>query len=264
MNCQDVQPRLIDYQRSRLEADVHAEIQAHLESCTACAREEAGEQALTELLEERLPQHAAPLALKRRLAAQWPTTSVSRPSWWRRWGGSLVPAFAVAAVLLVVMPLYYRHAILSQRSGSGMVAEAVNDHLRILSSQHPVDIESSAEHQVKPWFEGRLDFAPVVSFLGDEEFPLQGGAVGYFLDRKAAVFVFHRRLHAISLFVFRAEGLPWPARSREPLNSTEAYTTVARGFNVILWQSGELGYALVSDLGRHELMQLAQKLTAGV
>ena len=54
---------------------------------------------------------------------------------------------------------------------------AVNDHLRVLASQHPLDIESGGIHQVKPWFEGRLDFAPVVSFLGDEEFPLRGGAV---------------------------------------------------------------------------------------
>jgi anti-sigma factor (TIGR02949 family) len=261
MNCQEVQPRLLDYQRGRLVPSAREEIQTHLEGCTACSREEAAEQALTEVLEERLPQHAAPLVLKRRLAAQWPMTSVPRPSWWSRWGRSLVPAGAVAAVLLVVMPLYYQHAILSQRSGSGLVAEAVNDHLRILSSQHPLDIESSGMHQVKPWFEGRLDFAPVVSFLGDQEFPLQGGAVGYFLDRKAAVFLFHRRLHAISLFVFRADGLPWPARGREPLGNTEANTTVARGFNVILWQSGELGYALVSDLDRQELTQLALKLT---
>lgn len=83
-------------------------------------------------------------------------------------------------------------------------------------------------HQVKPWFEGRLDFAPVVSFLGDQEFPLQGGAVGYFLDRKAAVFIFHRRLDAISLFVFRAGDLPWPARGGEPLGNTDSRSRVQR------------------------------------
>jgi anti-sigma factor RsiW len=262
MNCEEVQARLLDYQRGRLESAAREEVQSHLEGCTACSREEATEQALSEVLEERLPQHAAPLALKRRLAAQWPMRSTPRPSWWSRWGRSLVPACAVAAVLLVVMPLYYQRAILSPRAGSVVIAEAVNDHLRILSSQHPLDIESSNMHQVKPWFEGRLDFAPAVSFLGDQEFPLQGGAVGYFLDRKAAVFVFHRRLHVISLFVFRADGLPWPAGGREPLRNTEASMAVARGFNVMLWQSGELGYALVSDLDRQELTQLALKLTS--
>jgi len=161
------------------------------------------------------------------------------------------------------MPLYYQRAVVSPGDGPGMVVEAVNDHLRILSSRHPLDIESGGMHQVKPWFEGRLDFAPVVGFLGDQEFPLQGGAVGVFLDRKAAVFVFHRRLHAISLFVFRAEGLPWPTRGLTRVADAEAHATVARGFTVILWRSGGLGYALVSDVNRQELTQLAVKIAGG-
>ena len=256
MQCQDARSHLLDYQRGRLAPEAREQIHAHLETCAGCAREEATERALTELLEQRLPQHAAPLGLKRRLAAQWPATPRFRPSWWSRWGRAVIPAVAVAAVLLTVMPLYYQQAPIPP----GMVAEAVNDHLRVLSSQHPLDVESGQMHQVKPWFEGRLDFAPVVSFLGDREFPLQGGAVGYFLDRKAAVFVFHRRLHVISLFVFRADGLPWPAGGPERVGGAEARITGARGFNVMLWRSGELGYALVSDVDRQELAQLAGKI----
>ena len=96
-------------------------------------------------------------------------------------------------------------------------------------------------------------FAPVVTFGGDAEFPLQGGAIEYFLDRRAAVFVYKRRLHTVSLLVFRAEGLPWPAGGRR---STQA----ERGFNVVLWRGGELGYALVSDLDAPELAELAGRL----
>jgi anti-sigma factor RsiW len=141
-----------------------------------------------------------------------------------------------------------------------MVAEAVNDHLRILSSQHPLDIENGGMHQVKPWFEGRLDFAPVVRFLGDQDLPLQGGAVGYYLDRKAAVFVFHRRLHTVSLFVFRADGLPWPTRGLQRIGRAQAHVSAARGFNLVLWREGELGYALVSDVDMLEVTHLAEKL----
>jgi anti-sigma factor RsiW len=262
MNCQDVQAHLLDSQRGRLGPEIDEALRGHLASCAACAHEEAAERMLTETLERRLPQHAAPLGLKRRLAASWPTVTASRPSWWSRWGRSLVPAAAVAMMLLAVIPLVYQHG-LSQRNGRGMVAEAVNDHLRVLSSQHPLDIESGGMHQVKPWFEGRLDFAPVVPFAGDADFPLQGGAVGYFLDRRAAVFVFHRRLHAISLFVFRADGLPWPNRALEPLGKLEAHATATRGFNVLLWRTGGLGYALVSDVDGAELKQLAVKLSGG-
>jgi anti-sigma factor RsiW len=173
-----------------------------------------------------------------------------------------MPAMAVAAVLLTVLPLYYQQRG-ARALSAGLVTEAVNDHLRILSSQHPLDVETGDFHRVKPWFEGRLDFAPRVSFLGDADFPLRGGAVGYFLDRKAAVFVFNRRLHAVSLFVFRADGLPWPARELTPLGNARAYTASTRGFNAVLWRSGELGYALVSDVDAAELAQLAAKVAGG-
>ena len=263
MNCDDVRPHLLDYQRGRLSARLQEDVRAHLQTCSACEHEIAAEALLTEVLEHRLPQHGAPLALKRRLAGQWPLTARLKPSWWARWGRTLVPALATAAVLLIAVPVYYQQAGRSQNDGSaGMVTEAVTDHLRLLASQHPLDVESGDMHRVKPWYEGRLDFAPVVHFLGDEEFPLAGGAVGYFLDRKAAVFVFHRRLHAISLFVFPARGVPWPTRGLDSLGPVKAYRSDDRGFHVILWRKGEQGCALVSDVDLPELTRLAERLAA--
>jgi anti-sigma factor RsiW len=264
MECRDVRLHLLDYRQGRLQPDLHGDLRAHLEECPACSRADAEDQVLTELLERRLPQYPASLALKRRLATGWPSVPAVPRSWWNRWGRSLVPAVGVAVVLLVALPLYYQRTIPGRDTGpAGMVREAANDYVRLLSSQHPLEIESGGIHQVKPWFEGRLDFAPVVSFEGNQEFPLRGGAVGYFLDRKAAVFVYSRRLHTISLFVFRAEGLPWPTRGLEPLGESRAYVTASRGFNVILWRAEGLGYALVSDLDGRELLQLGAKLAAG-
>ena len=175
MNCDDVRPQLLDYQRGRLSARLQEDVRAHVQTCSACEHEIAAEALLTEVLEHRLPQHGAPLALKRRLASQWPLTARRQPSWWARWGRTLAPALATAAVLLIAVPVYYQQARRSQNDGSAsMVTEAVTDHLRLLASQHPLDVESGDMHRVKPWYEGRLDFAPVVHFLGDEEFPLAG------------------------------------------------------------------------------------------
>jgi anti-sigma factor RsiW len=114
-------------------------------------------------------------------------------------------------------------------------------------------------HQVKPWFAGRVDFAPELGFGGDEDFPLQGGAVALFMDRKAAAFEFKRRLHPITLFVFRAEGLVFPSVT-QPIAGSKAAVQTERGFHVLLWRHADLGYALVSDLDQHELAQLAEKL----
>ena len=264
MDCREARDHLAEFQRGQLRPDVQGDVRAHLEACAACSRVYVEERALTEILERRLPQHPAPLALKRRLAAQWPAAPLPARSRWRRWGLSMAPVLAVAIMLLVAIPVYIARTTVDRTDGTAsMVREAVNDYLRLVSSQHPLEIQSGGIHQVKPWFEGRLDFAPVISFDGDQEFPLHGGAVGYFLDRKAATFVYSRRLHTISLFVFRAEGLPWPTRGLEPMGNAQAYVTVARGFNVVLWRAGELGYALVSDLDAPELLRLGSKLAGG-
>ena len=139
----------------------------------------------------------------------------------------------------------------------------MNDHVRVLIAQQPLEVRSGGIHQVRPWFAGRLDFAPVVAFGGDEEFPLQGGAVGYFLDRKAAVLVYGHRLHTISLFVFRAEGLRWPRHGLTPVGAAHAYADTTRGFNALLWRRDDLGYVLVSDVEPAALRTLAARLAPG-
>ena len=105
-------------------------------------------------------------------------------------------------------------------------------------------------------------FALPSVFGGDEEFTLEGGSVGYYLDRQAAVLVYKRLLHRVSLFVFRAEGLSFP-RTDQTLGRVAATVTHARGFSVILWRDGELGYALVSDLNANELMRLGAHVANG-
>src|SRR5438309_11053716 len=105
MNCEDVRVRLVDYQRGRLPAAAHGDVRAHLEACADCTQAESVEQELTWVLERRLPQRPASLALKRRLAAQW---SSSPPvPWWHRWRPALAPAMAVAAVLVIGLPALY-------------------------------------------------------------------------------------------------------------------------------------------------------------
>jgi anti-sigma factor RsiW len=208
----------------------------------------------------RLPRYAAPAGLERRIRQQ--LAPVRAPRAGRAWVAPLVSAFAAAALVVVVV----RFVPPAREGGGGaagnaeMVTEAVNDHLRVVSSSHPVEIESGGIHQVKPWFTGRLEFAPRVGFSGDDEFPLVGGSVGYFRDRKAAVFVFKRRLHVITLLVFPAEGLPWPARGEVPVGNLSVSEQASRGFQVLMWQEAGLGYALVSDVNRHDLETLAARI----
>ena len=84
--------------------------------------------------------------------------------------------------------------------------------------------------------------------------------MGYFRDRKAAVFVFKRRLHTITLLVFPADGLAWAAARQRPLGRLTVTAEASRGFSVLLWKDGGLGYALVSDVSLPDLELLASRL----
>jgi anti-sigma factor RsiW len=262
MDCTDARAHLLDLQQGRLIPAAAAEVRAHLAGCADCTRAADAEAALTEAL-ERLPQHAASLALKRRLRLEWPAPAPERArrGVWR----ALAAGAALAAALVLAAPVAWDRLVTrpDREAAAVLVGEAVNDHERLLVAQQPLEVKSSDSHQVRPWFAGRLDFAPVVAFGGDEEFPLQGGAVGYYLDRKAAVLVYGYRRHVVSLVVFRAEGLRWPRRGLTPIGGVDVHLDAVRGFNTVLWRRGDLGYALVSDVEPATLRVLAERLTAG-
>jgi anti-sigma factor RsiW len=279
MDCHTVREHLKEYAAGRLEAAERSEVAGHLEGCADCRQTAAVEAELSAAL-GRLPRHDVPEALKRRLeglvasaattaapnAAPVPATATSRRrapgrwTWAWTWAAPFVSACAAAALVLVVVTSRTTAPRSTGGGPSDLVTEAVNDHLRVISSSRPVEIESGGIHQVKPWFTGRLDFAPRVAFSGDGDFPLVGGSVGYFHDRKAAVFVFKRRLHTITLLVLPPDGLDWPAERLTRLRHLSIAEETSRGFSVLLWRDGGLGYALISDVDSHDLEMLAARI----
>jgi anti-sigma factor RsiW len=261
MDCERSRDALLDEQRGRLTPELSQALRAHLQSCAECSLLKTQERALDALLQTRLPRPVAPRALRERLVTQLMAaapTAQQRASVRLPWLGALSAAAAVLLAAVLAWPLTSKQSAPQQ----SMWREAVNDHLRVVYAAQPIEIESGGIHQVKPWFTGRLDFAPDLMFSGDPEFPLLGGAIGYFIDRKAATLVFKRRLHTISCFVFRAQGLPWPQGEARPLagGRVQAVARSLDGFHIVLWRSGELGHALVSDAGESELLQLGTKL----
>lgn len=264
MTCDEARRQLLDLQRGTLSAEREREVSLHLEACAACARVRDEEQVLTELLERRLPVHPASAALKRRvaeLAADAPRPATELRPAARRRRTVLAPALVAAAVVAAIAGVLLQRAGRPDGALAVFASEAVNDHLRVLQRSPPVDIESGGTHQVKPWFEGKLDFAPAVPAPVDPEMRLEGGALGYFVDRAAAVVVYGVRRHVVTLLVFRADGLAWPSARSAPEARTPVQADV-RGFHVFLWRSGDLGYALVGDVEPTELRAIAAKLAA--
>jgi anti-sigma factor RsiW len=124
------------------------------------------------------------------------------------------------------------------------VAEAVlASHLRSLVGTHLTDVASTDQHTVKPWFDGRVDFAPPVNDLADRGFPLVGGRVDYVDGRAVAALVYGRRRHWINVFL-------WPVDEQ---GASRARWETRRGYHMAAWDEGGIRHWVVSDLGRGEL-----------
>jgi anti-sigma factor RsiW len=122
-----------------------------------------------------------------------------------------------------------------------VAANVLSAHVRSLAGTHLIDVPSSDQHTVKPWFNGKLDFAPAVKDV--EGFPLLGGRLEYFDGRPAAALIYGRRNHIINVFT-------WPSAA-----PTAETTQTRNGYHLQSWTSNGMAFWAVSDLNETELRQ---------
>ena len=123
--------------------------------------------------------------------------------------------------------------------------DVLSAHVRSLLQETPVQIAASDTHVVKPWFTGRVDFAPDVKDLTSDGFPLVGGRLDYVAGRRAGALVYKRRLHTINVFM-------WPAKNGEDV-APEVVTL--SGYNLLRWSRRGLSLWAISDLNAAELRE---------
>ena len=223
---------LIDHE---LDAANTALVEAHVARCEGCREELERLQAVRNLLKAEGVRHSAPESLSRRIAAMPELKpKAANENWVRRWvAPGLVGAIAASLAMVTLLP-----------SGTESVVEQeiVSSHVRSLQPGHLTDVQTTNQHIVKPWFNGRIDFSPPVPELADQGFPLAGGRLDSINGQTVAAIVYHRRLHTVNLFV-------WPAKDRAERSF------VKDGFAVTEWSRNGLRFAAVSDIPPAELQQ---------
>ncbi len=223
-------------------------VEEHLESCEGCAGAYSEITGQKDLLKDNSLRFRAPPELRERIRsavakepnASKPITAGSPPY---RWPISKAAVAFSAMAFAASLILFVNSPVETPRIDHELVAA----HVRSLLASHLTDVSSSDKHTVKPWFLGKLNFAPTVADLKQEEFPLIGGRLDYIGGRVVAALVYKRRNHIINLFVW-------------PVDATEGTTTTLDGYHVLSWTQGGFAYSAVSDLDMSELRFFQQDL----
>lgn len=243
MNCS---PDLIEaYMDEELDASQRAAVGQHVAACAECSEAYARLREQKEGIKAAARYYNAPAELRQavrdalRRAAEPAATPRGREMPWR-W-------MAVAATVLLVASVSWNLMQLRHGGVENSVAESVaGDHIRSLLGTHLVDVPSSDQHTVKPWFAGKLDFSPEVRNFETEGFPLIGGRIEYLAGRRVAALVYRRRQHVINVFT-------WPAASADGGGEVR----LARdGYNLLQWTDGPMTYWAASDVSAVELDRL--------
>jgi mycothiol system anti-sigma-R factor len=262
LSCKLTQRFVPGYLDGELDLSRTIEMETHLQVCGECARELERQQALRAALQRSSLAYAAPEALRERiqssLRASIPAEAPERASGWNamqflrpllvmRWAG----AFAVLA-LCAVIAWQLVPAVRGPSSDQRLAAEVLTSHVRSLEASHLLDVASTDQHTVKPWFDGRLDFSPPVEDLASDDFPLVGGRLDYLEGRQVAALVYQRRKHFINVFV-------WP----EARGSGSTQTIQPQqGYNMTRWSRGGFQFWAVSDVNAQDLADFVRLLQA--
>jgi anti-sigma factor RsiW len=217
------------------------EVEAHLASCSVCSSEVQSWKDVRMAMGGSELYHRAPAHLEAKLRKLLPQTQTRKTPWFQRsiWaaGGA---AFATAALLISFITM--------RPAGPSPAQDIVASHVRSMMADHLMDVVSADQHTVKPWFDGKLDFAPPVQDFAGDGYPLAGGRLDYLENRKVAVLIYHRALHIINVYI-------WPSGNN---GSSEIANQTINGYNVVSWRNNGFEFRAVSDLNTAELRDLAR------
>ena len=245
MECREARTWLDGYVDGELDLARTIEIDEHLETCAACSQNRDSKRLFRDSIQASGLAWRCPDRVRTNIESLIcrevgkPRGRPSIPRWW----------LAIAASLLLAVISWFAWRPMSGGLINDPIAQqVVASHVRSLMADHLTDVASTDRHTVKPWFAGKLDFAPTVVDLSSQEFPLVGGRLDYLDRQPVAALVYQRRNHVINLFM-------WP--SNQAADDRLQFVTY-QGFQVVHWNQAGATYWASSDLNASELRQFAQ------
>jgi anti-sigma factor RsiW len=247
VKCDESRPLLHPYVDDELDLVKSLDVETHLHDCNDCAGVHRNLVALQTSV-RAAPYYRAPAGLAARIRSDLPAPPAAA-----RFRVPVGRIAAAAAVVLLAATTWMSVLRMGNSSEVLLASEVTSAHVRSLMADHLWDVKSTDQHTVKPWFHGKLDFAPDVRDFSSSSFPLEGGRLEYISDRPVAALVYRHEKHYINLFT-------WPAPGEA--DSPEV-ATIRQGYPIVHWVHAGMNYWAVSDISAEGLRQFVSVVRSG-
>ena len=244
MDCTKAQALRHAYLDGEIDPADASELEEHLRGCADCAAAFRADRELSAAIKLEAPRYRAPELLRARIRSEVARRERRRFGELRLLAVGWNPAAIAASLMLaVIMSSAVTRSVVTEGGMDGTADAVVASHIRSLMADHLIDVKSSDQHTVKPWFNGKLALSPPVPDLAAAGFPLIGGRLDYLDDHPVAALVYRRQQHVINVLVSAANG----GRDARPAPAAE------RGYNLLRFTQGGMDFWVVSDLNTAEL-----------
>jgi len=262
MDCRESLLYLAEALEGALDEDRASLLQAHLAICPGCGEEFHRQKEIKTLIQERATRHRAPAELRARVELLF--EEGSRGKGWFRKGLSFFQAHplitAFSALLILVIGFIFNRF---PDTSPPLLAEAVNQHIRVLLRMEQDRPQTVHPSQLFPLFRGKLDFKLTLLPGIAEGFELVGGELTYFLDRKVACLIYRKGpSNLTTLFILPSNGMKVSGKKLLEVEGQRFLIFRHKGFNVLVWSREDLLYSMVSNLNEGDLAKLANRMMA--
>lgn len=229
--------------------DERLAVETHVKSCLDCRAALDDERELVLAIRNTRPNLTTPASFREKI------TRLVRDSGSCRALRFSPPALAACALLFVAVPLVFwiaRTKYLAQ-DRSSFVTVAVDNHVRYLKGQLPLEVFSDSPEKISAWFAGKLEFNLRLPDYPQESaqtkpYHVEGGRLVGFKEDYAAYIVYRLNGHPISLVVTsNSMAEPWGGEEI-PWDGLRFHFQSVSGWKVLTWSHNGLTYALVSNL----------------
>lgn len=251
--CVDIEKLLYPYLDGELDIKQNLDVEAHLLHCQACCELLNEEKRFLSLVKNGCLQEEGPPALKAKIGQM--VTKKQRP--FARFFSNHPFKMSLAAALAGIF-LFILAGELLDRSlypTPPFVRASVENHLKYLNGNLPLEIESHDPDEVVAWFKKRINFMPQLPDLNDDLIVLLGGRLAKFDGENVALVSYRIEKAPVTMFIIRGNQAAYvESKDFTFLQGRRFNFSHQDGTNTISWTDGGNNFALISSYPSQNIM----------